>query len=371
MSKKRKTKVKGPPKQPLEILIREKGKNYVKAIKEYWEEQDRLESEFVGTTASFHDDSDYNNVFLLKAFKLVFLFIDGIVFIKFITEGKHKAFATHIVNIGIERWLADGLHIPYKDGFVIFNKIKMHPGARVSINNAIIDGIFVKHADVKALRYDQPGLSINVANAIIDFQLSIMGATLQYGSAYFAPLKEQIIINDDTLDRIQQKVLELKNILEEQRGEEILQSFLRENPFLLKPSSEAIPKKKLGEDFVTDFVLLNILNQGPCYTLVEIERSGYPILTKKGLLSSQVIRAYKQTRDWDTWLESNKSYIQNKLPGFESPEYLIIIGRSCDLNESGKACLRSYNRGFIRTKIISYDDIVAQIEEFIECAKKI
>jgi hypothetical protein len=104
--------------------------------------------------------------------------------------------------------------------------------------------------------------------------------------------------------------------------------------------------------------------------LVELEKSSHPILTKEGQLSYYVNRAMKQTRDWDIWLESNKAYLQNKLHGFESPQYLIVIGRTNVMTELEKAYLRSYNRDFNRLQIISYDDIIAQVEEFIGNFKK-
>ncbi len=65
----------------------------------------------------------------------------------------------------------------------------------------------------------------------------------------------------------------------------------------MKSASEIIPKQKLGEDFVTDFVILNILDQGPVYTLVELEKSSHPILTQDNVLTSNVNHAVRQTRD--------------------------------------------------------------------------
>ena len=141
---------------------------------------------------------------------------------------------------------------------------------------------------------------------------------------------------------------------------------MKQNPFLLKPASIVIPKKKLGEDFVTDFVIVNILDQGSVYTLVELEKSSHPILTQNNELTAFVYHAIKQTRDWDIWLENNKSYLQGKLPGFEAPKYLILLGRTQGLEESKKAYLRSYNREFKNISILSYDDLITQTEEFLK-----
>jgi hypothetical protein len=90
------------------------------------------------------------------------------------------------------------------------------------------------------------------------------------------------------------------------------------------------------------------------------------VLTKDKLLSESVNRAIKQTRDWDVWLEQNKAYIQGKLHGFETPEYLIVIGRSNDMDAEEKAYLRSYNRDYKNTALLTYDDLLKQAEEFLE-----
>jgi Domain of unknown function (DUF4263) len=121
---------------------------------------------------------------------------------------------------------------------------------------------------------------------------------------------------------LQQLAGEFGALLDAQGREEELQLFLKSHPFILHPSAECIPKQKLGEDFVTDFVLVEITTQGPHYVLVELERASHSVLTKELILSGPVNHAIKQTRDWDVWLEQNKGYIQNKLPGFETPIYL-------------------------------------------------
>jgi hypothetical protein len=115
----------------------------------------------------------------------------------------------------------------------------------------------------------------------------------------------------------------------------------------------------LGEDFVTDFVLVETTTQGPAYILVEIERASHSILTKDLVLSGSVNHAIKQTRDWDVWLEKHKAYIQEKLPGFETPKYMIVIGRSNTMTDKDKSYLRSYNREWKNTTLLTYDDLLA------------
>jgi hypothetical protein len=148
-----------------------------------------------------------------------------------------------------------------------------------------------------------------------------------------------------------------------------LQQFLKTNSFVLHQSAESISKQKLGEDFITDFVLVSATTQGPTYILVELERSSYPVLTQELVLSSSVIQAIKQTADWDVWLENNKAYIKNKLPGFETPQYIVIIGRSRNFSPDQYAHLRSYNRRLKNLGLLTYDDVLFKYRATIEKLK--
>lgn len=363
-----KKKIKKRQRQSFEILIEEKAKNFIKAIKEYWKTQDKLIQEYKQTALGLGGIHNFDEIFPTGLSNQILLFTDGIIFIRQkLEESRHLK--TIIFNFNLDYWLKDGLKIPQNDLILGLPAILMGPGASLILNNCSINEFHIDYLHFSSFLYDKMELRPGAIKAIIDFRISILGMILQSGSAFFAPKVEQIIQTDNILDRLQQKVNELKVLLEAEVNEEKLQIFLKENPFLLKPSSELIPKQKLGEDFVTDFVLLNILDQGPCYTLVELEKASYSILTKEGVLSSNVSHAIKQTRDWDIWLENNKAYLQNKLPGFESPEYLIVIGRTQLMNDNEKAYLRSYNREYKKLKIMSYDDIIAQTEEFIKSAK--
>lgn len=364
-----KKKIKKRQRESFEILIEEKSKNFIKAIKEYWKTQDNLLREYKETALNLGGLNNFDEIFPSGLSKQILLFKDGIIFIRQKLE-EINPIKTFIFNFNIDYWLKDGLKIPQKDHIIGFPSILIKPGASIILNNCLINEFHINYLHFSSFLYDKMELGPGAIKAIIDFRISILGMILQSGSAFFTPKVDQIIQTDNVLDKLQQKVNELKVILEAEVNEEKLQTFLKENPFLLKPSSELIPKQKLGEDFVTDFVLLNILDQGPCYTLVELEKSSYSILTKEGLLTSSVNHALKQTRDWEIWLENNKAYLQNKLGGFESPEYLIVIGRTKWMNDNDKAYLRSYNRGYTMLRIMSYDDIIAQSEEFIQSAKK-
>jgi hypothetical protein len=67
-------------------------------------------------------------------------------------------------------------------------------------------------------------------------------------------------------------------ILEDETRKEDIQKFLKTNSFVLHQSAVAISKQKLGEDFVTDFVLVATTTQRPSYFLVVLERAAHQVL---------------------------------------------------------------------------------------------
>ena len=135
------------------------------------------------------------------------------------------------------------------------------------------------------------------------------------------------------------------------------------------PNGKIIPKQKLGEDFCTDFVLIDMLDQGPKYTLVEIEKSAHDVFTKSGELRSEVQHAIHQTYQWDVWLQKHAGYLRDKLPGFETPSYMIVIGRSTGFTEENREFLRAYNRRFNNTHLVTYDDVATSFAERIDAMK--
>ena len=86
-------------------------------------------------------------------------------------------------------------------------------------------------------------------------------------------------------------------------------------------------------------------------------------------MAKPVNHALKQTRDWDVWLEDNKAYLQGKLPGFETPTYMVVIGRGHELDETQKKYLRSYNREWKNTELLTYDDVLVRYRSMIEQLK--
>lgn len=148
--------------------------------------------------------------------------------------------------------------------------------------------------------------------------------------------------------------------------EEILQSFLKENPCLLSPTFIKIwPKLNLG-DKETDFVLQDATGD---YLIVEIERSTLSLFLSNGDTSGELKHAQNQILDWKRYLEDNLSTVQRELglAGISTnPKSLIVIGRSNSLTDKNRRKLVTIENESPKTKILTYDDVFENTKAVVE-----
>lgn len=132
-------------------------------------------------------------------------------------------------------------------------------------------------------------------------------------------------------------VRELEELLESGEGNEgPFQKLIERHPQLLASlvvgnwGTYVIPQKRLGAEYVTDFLVLGVNSLGPQWVAVELEAPRHELLTKAGDLRSSVLHAMTQINDWRDWLTTNVAYAQtelhlhgltNQVPG------LVVIGR--------------------------------------------
>jgi len=286
---------------------------------------------------------------------------DGAAFVRHKTVGPKARVDFRALPITLDEWGKNGLIVPLEAGDFSLARAHVVTGlGNFSMINCQVNDIHIPYAEFSHLRYGALENIPSVERAVLDFQLALLGLQTQQPSQQGQPIS-----GTQTLAVLKEIADSFEKLLNEGTKEEELQVFLKTHSFILHPSAECIPKKKLGEDFVTDFVLVATTTQGPSYILVELERASHPIMTKELMLAAPVNQAIKQTRDWDVWLEKNKAYIQNKLPGFETPSYLVVIGRGHQLTEDEKAYLRSYNREWKNTSLLTYDDILSRFRSTI------
>ena len=340
--------------------MREKAKNLVAAEKVYWETITSLRRQRHGT-ANFLE-LPFDEEFPESISSTVWGLKDGVAFVRHKTIGATARVDFRALPITLEQWGNDGLIVPLPGIEISLAKTGAFRGlGNIRIINCTVNDIHIPYAEFSYLQYGHATNTPSVERAVLDFQLAVLGLHTQQASGH----GPHSVTSAHTIDVLKQLADNFASLIAAGTKEEELQTFLKANPFVLHPSAECIPKKKLGEDFVTDFVLVATTTQGPAYILVELERASHPILNKDLVLSGPVNYAIKQTRDWDVWLEENKAYVQNKLPGFETPTYMVIIGRAHELTDEEKAYLRSYNREWKNTSLLTYDDVLAQFRSTI------
>ena len=159
-----------------------------------------------------------------------------------------------------------------------------------------------------------------------------------------------------------------KKCLSRARNENDLQRYLSANPFVLAcqlgggHGRWAIPKKRMGAEYVPDFLVAEKSSMGFEWYAIELESPKAKMFTKAGNSSHTLTHAIRQIEDWRSWLQQNQNYaarprreaglgltdITADLPG------LILIGRQADNDESfnGRRRKMAYD---LRIQIHSYD----------------
>jgi len=157
-----------------------------------------------------------------------------------------------------------------------------------------------------------------------------------------------------------------KELLDSAMKEEQVQKFLADHPELLYPDFVlCYPKQKLGEDWVTDYVLMTQGLSGQEYVFVEIERPDKPMFVSEGHFSHQFTQAKNQLLTWSTWIADNRQYLERKLPSLGRPIFHLVMGRSRDLNSEHRKLLRSEFSGTER-RFSTYDDVAERFEKIVE-----
>ena len=246
--------------------------------------------------------------------------------------------------------------------------IRLCPGSDMKIINSTFNDVIIEWLWVNSFLYSDDRKLAQIEEALTDFKMYIIGLTIDPN---IRPLESKSKDAENILKKLEDIIIDqLGELLENATNEEEIQKFLKEHTILIQPYTEKIPKQKLGEDWITDFVLVNMLDQGLKYTFVEIEKPNMRILTKGGEFTAEFKHAEKQILDWDIWLQDNQDYIQRKLKDFESPAYLIIGGRSKNIGEEQKRYIRAWNRSQKNTTFLTYDDLLEKAKELLGTLRK-
>ncbi len=199
--------------------------------------------------------------------------------------------------------------------------------------------------------------------ALDDFKSAFITKNFGGNEALNLSIQEEQKITRTKAERLIDKFTELLNTSEK---EEDLQLFLKNHPEFLYPDFiECYPKFKLGEDYVTDYVLLVNGPQGSEYIFIEIERPNKEIFIKAGQFSADFTQAKDQILEWDNWLTKNHAYVSRKLPNFYKPQFHLVIGRDTNLTIENKEKIQSEFSATSR-RFSTYDDLVKRFKTIVD-----
>ncbi|MDU6483462.1 MAG: DUF4263 domain-containing protein [Paeniclostridium sordellii] len=164
------------------------------------------------------------------------------------------------------------------------------------------------------------------------------------------------MISQSSINISYKLINELRILINNKCREEEYQVFLKNNPVFLNPlANKVIDKKKLGDDYITDFII-HLINEE--YIVVEIEKPHDNIFTANNEFTSKFTHAFGQVLDFIDWVDSNNTYAQSKLNGIKSPRGLLIMGRREGLTDKQKMKLKKFNENSSRIEVLTYDDLI-------------
>ncbi len=193
------------------------------------------------------------------------------------------------------------------------------------------------------------------------------------------PLREYFVWWDDIT---KEDLTNLKEKLNSVKSEQSMQKYFENNPiFLIQHLGGGhgrwvIPHKKLGSEFITDFVIGEKHSGGFQWTAVELESPKAIMFNKNGDPNKTLNHAIRQILDWRAWLKKNQNYASREreknglgLIDIDSQvEGLIIIGREKYLNPNNNELRRQISLEN-RIKIHTYDWILRMASGRFEALK--
>jgi hypothetical protein len=182
-------------------------------------------------------------------------------------------------------------------------------------------------------------------------------------------LPEFDIVPWDSIKR--SDVKRLTEAIECSESESTMQKFLERFPLLLVQhlggghGRWVLPQKRLGSEYVPDFVIAERSSIGMQWYPVELESPKQPIFNKSGNHSRALNQALKQVMDWKMWLANNLDYARRPraMDGLglididpQSMGY-IIIGRAADQSDMDNK-RRTQLIAELRIQIRTYDWLI-------------
>jgi hypothetical protein len=157
-------------------------------------------------------------------------------------------------------------------------------------------------------------------------------------------------------------------IVSQDLREEAYHKFFLENPLFVDPLAQKLfSKHRLGDDFITDFVLERLTGD---YFVVEIEKPQDRIFNRANDFTAEFIHGLGQILEFQSWIAANIAYAQKKLPKIFQPPGTLIIGRRTDLNESQKVKLLQFQKNSPNVTVCCFDDLLHRTKTVYENLQK-
>jgi hypothetical protein len=179
-------------------------------------------------------------------------------------------------------------------------------------------------------------------------------------------------------------VTELQAVLNAATDERPLQRHLATHPALLVQhlggghGRWVISQKRLGSEYVTDFVIGHRNSGGRQWQFVELQSPRARLFVPStGRLSPQLDEGVKQILDWRRWLEDNRDYARRRRShnglGLEDVSSrdggLILIGRADELDDNARQRRRQL-RQELNIEIHTYDWLIREAASRVDALER-
>jgi len=131
--------------------------------------------------------------------------------------------------------------------------------------------------------------------------------------------------------------------------------------------SQVFSKLELSEKLIPDFIIKTATGS---YVIVELEAPRARLFTRqRHLPESRELRAARaQMERYLSFVKNNVLYLRQRFPelSVERLQGLIIIGLSSNMTNEEKERLKQLNYLFKEYQIITYDELVSRMKNFLE-----
>lgn len=270
--------------------------------------------------------------------------------------------------------LTEDLYIEYPNGYkaVLFGRDPENPekdfdgafettGIEIKYNGQIIRPDYVR-LDVAATHtLDEDLHDENKARQDAERNAQLAADAFLMGLQKVPPDQQR----DQVIAELEAAIDQFEQVMARDPHERVIQEYLtiKRNQILLDPSALSItPHVYLRNDHEIDFAIQEAEGK---YVLVEIERSGLPVLTKDGRPRAELTHAQRQVKDWFEWIAEDLEYARSQMPGISEPKGRVIMGRRSSIAPEHRRVLARENAESRRITTQTYDDLIDRAKQHL------